>query len=224
MDTPYKPDNDLGVWYPMDEDTSANGIGTWVVAVVWVSSVGCGLRGSHGLQAAASFKMVVSRDLSLSLSLSCCMHAISRNRNILHGRWYFSFPFFFRSYNIFRVSRHSGYKMISTKKFSLAYSARIIDKLVHGRCRNATKRKAKSYQRGNFCKNSGIRNIVFREYRWHLATAYWFMCENCCERKSRRLRYATVQILASVISLYTQSPNATFNLLSSSNYYRKLEN
>lgn len=60
-DTLYKPDNDLGPWVgSVGKDASTNGTGTWVVAVVCVFSVGCGLRGLHGLQDAASFKMVVS--------------------------------------------------------------------------------------------------------------------------------------------------------------------
>jgi hypothetical protein len=58
--------------------------------------------------------------------------------------------------------------MISTKKFSLAYSARVIDKLVHGRWQERYETEGKKLPAR--CKNSRMRNIVSQEYRWHGAT------------------------------------------------------
>lgn len=101
-DVLYKPDN---------------GLGPWVVCIPWIrtlrpmrlgrgwlrwcefSSSTVGLRGLHGPQDAASFKMVVPRERgSLVITLSCRMHAISRNRNNTQsptrGR-IITLPFFF---------------------------------------------------------------------------------------------------------------------------------
>lgn len=106
------------------------------------SSSAVGLRGLHGLQDAASFKMVVPRDRgSLVTTFSCRMHAISRNRNTIPGVSHAGVPH--HAAIFFLLAQHfPSIKILTLENdfheeiSSLSPTSRVIDRHTRGHHRN----------------------------------------------------------------------------------------